>query len=130
MSNFKTILVSLSIGVVLGAVYNTTLYGPWAEDLSTLKNAYYGCENKREYIAKKKDIDPKRFNTCTIFFYYDVTESDNTGRYLHASSVDNMHAMWIGDLKNAAEQEKVNEQYRKDRAAEDARAAIPYVPEK
>lgn len=123
--NIKTGLALVAIGAVLGATYNTTLYGPWAEDLVLLHNAYKACEKERWHIAEHKNIDPNRFNTCTVFFYYDVTESDNTGRYLHSTTADTSHMMWIGQSKIDADRKVRQEKHLRDLEAEDKRAAVP-----
>lgn len=123
--NLKSSLAFIAIGAVIGATYNTTLYGPWAEDLVLLHNAYKACEKERSNIAHYKKIDPERFNTCTVFFYYDVTESDNTGRYLHSTTADTSHMMWIGQLKINAANKARDEALEKKLAEEDKRAAVP-----
>lgn len=125
MSKFKTILISASIGAVLGAVYNTTLFTPWAEDLAVIKDAYYACEANRLNIAHEKGIDPKRFNTCSIFFYYDVTEETETGRFLEAKSVDTMHMKWVNESLSQKERDAARKAYQEKRKAEDERAAVP-----
>lgn len=121
----KLAIACLAIGAVIGATYNTKLYGPWAEDLVLLHNSYKACEKERWHIAEHKKIDPERFNTCTIFFYYDVTESTNTGRYLHSTTADTSHMMWIGQLKIDADRKARDEALEKKLAEEDKRAAVP-----
>lgn len=120
--DIKNGLVVFALGAFLGAVYNTSLNTPWAEDLTLLHQAYQICERDKARIAQFKNINPERFNTCSVFFYYDVTESSDSGRYLHAFSADASHAKWVEHDKK--ERARIKKQAEIDRslAEEDKRA--------
>lgn len=123
--NIKAGILCVSLGVIIGASYNTKLDGPWVEDLSILHSAYEACESNRKHIADLKKINPERFNTCTIHFYYDVTESTETGRYMKTFTADTSNMMWIGSQKRKIEEEKRDAEIAKKLAEEDKRASVP-----